>query len=385
MHASRTTAVRVTHVVHEFEGGGLETLVAAMARGMDPQRVSSAVVSLSGSIGRLGRELEHQLRAMIAVKPLPLISLVAPLGVASTIRRTGAEVVHVHSGVWLKAAIAARFAGARGVLFTEHGREHDDPATAKWMDRRAAQMTDRIVAVSTRLERYLHEQVGIEQRQLITIENGIDTERFSPGPPRSLARVTLGIPNDAVVVGSVGRLEPVKAYDRILRSVRHVLDQGNSQRPIFVLLCGDGSQREPLRELARSLDLEQNVILPGWLADPADAYRMMDVFVLPSISEGLSVSLLEAMATGIAPLVTPVGANADVLRDRLAKQVVPAEDITHFAAALGELTRSEARRNELGTAARAAVVDRFSQTRMFESYMSLYEELAGRKHNGARA
>jgi glycosyltransferase involved in cell wall biosynthesis len=376
--------VRVTHVVHEFEGGGLETLVAAMARGMDPRRVSTSVISMSGSIGRLGAELESQLRDMVAIKPVPLVSLVAPVGLARAIRRTNAEVVHIHSGVWLKAALAARLARVRGVVFTEHGREHDDPAAAQWMDRRAAQMTDRVVAVSARLGRYLHEQVGITQAQLTTIENGIDTTRFSPGPPRSLTRAALGIPNNALVVGSVGRLEPVKAYDRVLRAVRHVVDSEDAHQPIYVLLCGDGSQREPLRELARSLGLESHVILPGWLPDPADAYRMMDVFVLPSISEGLSVSLLEAMSTGIAPLVTPVGANSDVLRDGLAQQVVPAEDIAHFGTALGELTGSTARRNTLATAARAAVVDRFSQTRMLESYMTLYEQLA-RRSSGAKA
>jgi glycosyltransferase involved in cell wall biosynthesis len=374
--------VRVTHVVHEFEGGGLETLVAAMARGMDTRRVSTAVISMSGSIGRLGRELEAQLRDMVAIKPVPLVSLVAPVGLARAIRKTDAEIVHIHSGVWFKAALAARLARVRGVVFTEHGREHDDPAAAQWIDRRAAQLTDRVVAVSARLERYLHEAVGIKQAQLTTIENGIDTARFSPGPPRSLTRAQLGIPNNALIVGSVGRLELVKAYDRVLRAVRHVADSEDSHQPIYVLLCGDGSQRE--------LGLESHVILPGWLPDPVDAYRMMDVFVLPSISEGLSVSLLEAMSTGIAPLVTPVGANSDVLRDGLAKQVVPAEDITHFGAALGELTGSTARRNALATAARAAVVDRFSQTRMLDSYMALYEQLAGRasgmnKTSGGRA
>src|SRR5690242_4707764 len=95
MVASSTSPVRVTHVVHEFEGGGLETLVAAMARGMDPRRVSTSVISMSGSIGRLGAELESQLRDMVAIKPFPLVSLVAPVGLARAIRRTNAEVVHI--------------------------------------------------------------------------------------------------------------------------------------------------------------------------------------------------------------------------------------------------------------------------------------------------
>jgi glycosyltransferase involved in cell wall biosynthesis len=367
--------IRVTQVVHDFEGGGLETLVAEMVRKFDSRRVTTSVVSMSGRVGRLGDELKGRLDHMLAVQSLPTVSMLFPLATRRALLQTHADVVHVHSGVWFKTALAARFAGVPSVVFTEHGREHHDPGVVRFLDRQAARMTNTVVAVSTRLENYLHDRVGIPRKQLTTIENGVDTDRFQPRVDSRAARVAFGIPPTGLVVGSVGRLEPVKAYDRVIRAIAIGLERGILSEAPHLLLCGDGSERQHLQELARSLGLHDRVRFPGWVADPVDAYAAMDVFVLPSRSEGLSVSLLEAMASGAVPLVTPVGANNEVLRE-LASQVVQAEDPAHFAAALAANLQSGERRQELSSTARQIVVARYSQSRMLESYTSLYERLA---------
>ena len=217
----------------------------------------------------------------------------------------------------------------------------------------------------------------------MTIENGVDTDRFSPAVLSGSERDAYEIPSRALVVGSVGRLEPVKAYDRLLRAVATVCARNELALPVYVLLCGDGSQRLALEQLAASLGLGDRVRFPGWVTDPVDAYRCMDVFVLPSISEGLSVSLLEAMATGVVPIVTPVGANVDVLNGSLAGQVVPGEDPGRIAAVLGQTLASADRRRSLSTTARATVVERFSQARMIEAYTALYERLLHRSQGAS--
>jgi glycosyltransferase involved in cell wall biosynthesis len=367
--------VRVTHLVHAFEGGGLESLVGAMVKSFDRARVTTSVVSLSGSIGRLGEALKAEVDQMLAIRPTPVVSLVAPVGIVRALRQTRPDVIHAHSGVWFKASLSARLLG-KPLIFTEHGREHDDPPFGRWISHQASRSTAAVVAVSARLEEYMHARIGVPRNRLMTIENGVDTDRFSPVTDRSAVRESFGLPADALVVGSVGRLEPVKAYDRLVRSLAAVRDAELPAR-VFLLLCGDGSQRGPLEELARSLGVADLVRFPGWVSDPVNAYRAMDVFALPSLSEGLSVSLLEAMASGAVPLVTPVGANNDVLGDGLASQVVPAEDLTRFSAALEEILLSRDRRREMAATARSIVVTRFSQARMIEAYTLLYERLAG--------
>src|SRR6185436_12931167 len=169
------------------------------------------------------------------------ISMMMPVSVARAIRETRADVVHVHTGTWFKGARAAALAGVRCVVYTEHGREHDDPPLMRWLDRQASRSTTRVVAVSARLARYLADVVGIPAAKLSTIANGVDTDVFSPGPPPEGLRASLGLDPDAIILGSVGRLETVKAYEHLLdaaASLRARLD-----RPLAVVLAGDGSQR----------------------------------------------------------------------------------------------------------------------------------------------
>jgi glycosyltransferase involved in cell wall biosynthesis len=371
----RHAPIRVTHVVHAFEGGGLESLVGAMVRGFDREQVASSVISLSGRIGRLGEALAPVVDHVIAVRPMPVVSLVAPVSLVQALRHTRAEIVHVHSGAWFKGALAGRLCGARGVIFTEHGREHDDPPFGRWISRQASRMTDVVVAVSDRLEKYLRDRIDVAPHRLMTIENGVDTNRFSPAPA-SLGRSGFDIPAGSLVVGSVGRLEPVKAYQRLIQAAADVMKDPKVRQPVYVLLCGDGSERPALTELAGRLGIADRVRFAGWVGDPVEAYRMMDVFVLPSLSEGLSVSLIEAMASGAVPLVTPVGANRDVLGDDLASQVVPAEDQRVFSAALAETLASADRRRSMAAAGRGIVVARFSQVRMLADYTKLYRRLS---------
>ena len=293
-----------------------------------------------------------------------------PLSVARAIRRTRPDVVHVHSGCWLKGARAARLAGVRRVVFTEHGREHDDPWIRRWIDRAAASYTDTVVAVSHRLASYLARKVGINSAKIRTIHNGVDTSRFTPGAASPELRSTLAIPPGAVVIGSVGRLETVKAYDRFLDSAAQL--RGLIDQPVFVVICGDGSQRDALMAHARKLGLGDVVRLPGWVDDPVRFYRLLDVFVLSSVSEGQSVSLMEAMSCGTAPVVTDVGTNAEMLGPELTAQVVSFGDPAGMAAAIRSIVIDGARRAAVSAIVRRRAVELYSLDHMVAQYESLY-------------
>lgn len=363
-------AVRVTHVVFDFEGGGLETLVAAMARHFHGSTVQLSLVTLGGRVGRLGAAVRHCFDAFEVVRPLRGVSLAFPIGVARAIRRTRPDVVHIHSGCWLKGARAARLAGVPRVVFTEHGREHDDPWLRRFIDRRAAASTDTVVAVSDRLATYLATRVGIAPGKIRTIHNGIDTTRFTPGPAKAALRASLSIPDDALVIGSVGRLETVKAYDRLLDSTARLRDL--LSRPLVVVIAGDGTQRDALIAHARSLGLSDCVRLPGWIEQPVDFYRLLDVFVLSSLSEGQSVSLMESMACGIPPVVTDVGSNAEMLGSELSSQVVPFGDPDAMATALREVVTDAGWRAKIRAIVRQRAVALYSIEEMTTQYERLY-------------
>lgn len=366
--------LRVTQVVFDLEGGGMESLVAELVTRFAGTSITMSVVTLSGRVGRAGAGVRGLADQYHTLRPLPGLSMVAPLGLARAIARTQPDVVHLHSGAWFKPALAARLAHVPRIIFTEHGREHYDPALLQWLDRRAARWTDLVVAVSDRLARYLRDTVGIAEARIRTIPNGVDADRFTPGPAPADLRASLGIPADARVVGSIGRFEPVKAYERLVGAYARLSRGGGAggRAPVHLVLCGDGSQRGALERQAAALGVGTGVHLPGWTDRPADFYRLFDVFALTSISEGASVSLMEAMACGAAPVVTDVGANAEMLGPELAGQVLSGWDTDAFARVLGATLRVAGRRADAGARGRRRVVERYTLEGMVAAYERAY-------------
>lgn len=357
----------------------METLVAAMAARFAGTRVTMSVISLSGRAGRVGEAIRGNLDGLYAIRSIPGLSMLRPTGLARLVRETRAEVVHLHSGAWLKGALAARLAGVRRVIYTEHGREHHDPLTLRWLDRRAMARTDVVVAVSDRLRDYMQTVLGVPEERLETIANGVDISRFKPGPASPELSRRLGIPENARVVGSVGRLEGVKGYDRLL-DVFADLPKDGEAGPLFLVVCGEGSLRLDLEAQAQSLGIADRVRFPGWLDDTTEFYRLLDVFTLTSHSEGVSVSLLEAMSSGAVPVVTDVGANAQVLGPELSSHAIvgPWNRVT-FVAAVRRVLEAPERRRELGDLTRRRVVERYNLDRMIERYEDLYFGCAGER------
>src|SRR5207245_1739134 len=162
-----------------------------------------------------------------------------------------------------------------------------------------------------RLRRYLQAVLHIPPDRIRTIENGIDVDAFVPGPRSWDVLDKLAIPRDALILGSVGRLERVKAYERLIAAFARLRASGAVTQPMYLVIGGEGSERRALTDCAERWGVADTVRLPGWVDRPVDLYRALDVFALTSLSEGASLSLMEAMACGAAPVVMAVGANAE--------------------------------------------------------------------------
>lgn len=365
-------SVHVTHVVFDLHGGGLESLVAAMARRFRGTEIRMSVITLSGRAGRVGDAVRPLLDQFHTCRPVRGLSMLAPVGVARRIATTAADVVHLHSGAWFKGAWAARLAGVPKVIYTEHGREHDDPWLARWLDRRAASLTSQVVAVSDRLRTYLATRIGIPDTALVTIENGVDVERYAPGRPAPAVRAQLGIPPSARVVGSMGRLERVKNYAALLEAFAAARARSAAAGPLYLVICGEGSERDALAAQAQRLGIADAIRLPGWVDDPVEFYRLFDVFALTSVSEGSPLSLMEAMACGAVPLVTDVGANAEILGPALARQVVAPADTAAFGRAVSASLESPAELRAFAALARERIVREYNLDTLVAAYARLY-------------
>jgi glycosyltransferase involved in cell wall biosynthesis len=185
----------------------------------------------------------------------------------------------------------------------------------------------------------------------------------------------LGLPPEDPIVGSIGRLEPIKGYDVLLRAFHLALRSAPGCRPALVV-AGEGSARPGLEALARALGIQDRVFWLGWRDDSRELLREFDCFALGSRSEGTSISLLEALATGLPPAVTDVGGNADVLGPELRHQLAPSENPSALAdRILAALDPHQ--REGLGKGARRRVEQAFSLRIMVGRYEALYEELLG--------
>jgi glycosyltransferase involved in cell wall biosynthesis len=363
--------VRVTHVVFDLNGGGMESLVAAMASKWRGTNVSLSVITLSGRIGHVGEQVKGLVDEFLVLSPAPM-SMLAPTGLASAIRGMKPNVVHLHTGAWLKGVYAARLASVPTIIYTEHGREHDDPLVNRLQDRIAAQWTDHVAAVSPRLSKYMATAVGVAPARVVTIPNGVDTDAFSPGPASASLRAGLAIPDAAVVIGSVGRLVPVKAYSRLVEAYAEIRkNRPAGSAPLMLVIFGEGEDRAAIEATADRLGVRDGVRLPGWTNRPSDAYRLLDVFAMTSLSEGMSISLMEAMACGVAPVVTDVGSNAEVLGSSLAAHAACATGAA-VTTRITELIDYPAERAAVGAESRARACSAHSLTRTLGEYERLY-------------
>lgn len=376
--STQVLTLRVAHVVLDLHEGGLERVVTDLILDSRSRGHESHVVCLRRA-GQLAAELTS---GQCSVAPRQSrLSLLAPTALAALLRRLAPDVVHLHSGVWFKGAYASRLAGLGPVVFTDHGRPLPDRLTHRGFDSLGARLTDHVVAVSAPLAEYLISRLHVPRYKVSVIPNGIHLSEPPSAVETAHIRGDLALPPDALVIGSVGRLDPVKAYDRLLQAFAR-LQAANpvSPRPLFLLLVGDGPERGRLEALAGELRVSEAVRFLGWRKDVSRILGVMDVFVLPSDSEGTSISLLEAMAAGRAVVATAVGGTPDVLGpDGGAGRLVPPGNERALADGLGELLRDDQRRRELGVRARARVEARYSFEAMAAAYLDLYRALLARR------
>jgi glycosyltransferase involved in cell wall biosynthesis len=183
-----------------------------------------------------------------------------------------------------------------------------------------------------------------------------------------------------VVLGTVGRLDPIKNQDGLLRAFRAILDRRPEWRPwLRLIIAGDGPMRGELATLARELDLEGSVWFPGARGDVPELMRAMDVFVLPSINEGISNTILEAMATGLPVVAGRIGGNPELVVEGVTGALCDPNDAGGLQAALENYVAQPGLRESHGRAARERVTAQFSLGAMVERYAALYDELLGRR------
>jgi sugar transferase (PEP-CTERM/EpsH1 system associated) len=297
-----------------------------------------------------------------------------PERLATHFRERELDIVHSHTGAWLKVAHAARRAGVAGTVHTVHGLENEVTGKDRAVMFAGALFTDVVAAVSHPLRDYLTREVRIPARKVRVLINGIDVARFTPEGEATDLRAHFGLPPDAVLVGIVARFAPVKDHATLIAAFDRV---ARSEPRAHLVLVGEGELRTAIEQDVARLDLAGRVHFLGSVGDTAPVYRGLDILTLSSLSEGTSMSILEGLATGLPVVATSVGGNPDLVQEGVQGHLVPSRDPRALAEGLVRLVRDPEHRRAAGIEARKRAVAEFSLTGMVEQYESLYEELAG--------
>lgn len=358
---AQTHAAPVCHVSMHLKTGGLERLLVEFAKRHTRARYAPMFVALQDTgppaeeIASLGWRV-HALDIARVGKRAALRRL------RELLKEQQVQVVHSHNTyAHFYAALAAKRERVPVLVNTQHGRGCGTGWKAKLQFALANRRADAVVGVSEDATRLCRGQDRMSRGKMRTIWNGIDTSRFEYSGPRS----------EPIAI-AVGRLSPEKDFANLLRATALAVRDVPELR---VRIVGEGAERAALEQLSRSLGLEDRVEFLGERSDVHALLRDVGFYVSSSRTEGISLTLLEAMAVGLPVLATRVGGNAEVIEEAVSGRLEPAEDPQALAAGMVAMCRDRAEWSAMGQVGRTRVERDFDINRMVGDYEQLYAEL----------
>lgn len=393
MSAAATQPPLIVHVVHHFDTGGLENGMVNLFNTLPATRFRHAVICLT-DYTHFRQRITAQTVDFHALHKSPGHDFAWAPRLWRLLRRLKPDLVHTRNLSALEAQFVAAAAGVRHTVHGEHGRDVFDLhglSRRYTLLRRAAQpWVSQYIAVSRDLARWLNETVRVPARKIHHIYNGVDCEKFHPRRVDSDGMNSAGgaragiLPegfasDDSVVFGSVGRMAEVKDYPTLTRAfIRLLHEHPEARRRARLVIVGEGSDRIRCMGMLAEAGVAELAWLPGERQDIAEILRALDVFVLGSLNEGISNTLLEAQASGLPVIATRVGGNIELVEHGINGTLVAPADVPGMAQALLRYLDAAARILEQGRQARQRVVERFSISAMADAYARVYDQVLGR-------
>ena len=360
---------RVLQVVLSLNPGGTERLVLQLIERLHT-RVPMAVCCIDDK-GAWAGQLEPLGVAVDALLRRPGFQFALGSEIARLARQHRANVIHSHHySPFIYSCLSRIWAPRTRIVFTEHGRLSDAKPSRKRtiVNRVAGRLPDAAFAVSAELREHLVAE-GFSAGAMGVIHNGIEVGRRPDATLRRRARVNMGAGDEVLVIGTIARLDPVKDLATLLRAFA-VLQTS----PARLVIVGDGAEREHLHAIARQLGVMDRVHFAGHRNDAREWLAGFDIFVNSSISEGISLTILEAMAAALPVVATRVGGTVEVI-DPSCGRLVASRDPASLARVIDELAADSTRRRQMGDAGRERVERHFSLDRMVAAYHAVYQQV----------
>ena len=367
--------IKVGYITSSLDYGGVEKYVVDLANNIDSRKFIPVIFCL-GNHGPLAEKIKKNTKIYCLNKKKGNdIGLV--LRLSRLFKKEKIDIIHSNNwSTFAESVIAKQFAGNIPLIHTQHGMEMNDLESKekRFIRNRLRQFlsffTNQIVVVSCATKQFVCKEWGISEKKAKLIYNGIDINNFKQdSSKRKICRLALGVNEDETVIGSVGRLMRVKNYGLLLKAVSKL---HMNYKKVKILFVGDGPERNSLRLLAKELDILDKIIFLGNRADISDLLCAMDIFVLPSISEGVSIALLEALASGLPAIATSVGGNKEIIQDNINGILVENNNPDDLCKAIERMLSDRDYRRTLGNNGISRVREVFLLDRMLWEYENLY-------------
>lgn len=377
-HAASAEAPLIAHVIFRLDVGGLENGLVNLINAMPVDRYRHAIICIDRS-SDFRKRIRRDDVEVVEIRKNPGHDLAAIGRIFKTIRRLRPAIVHTRNLAALDALLPALLAGVKHRIHGEHGWDVNDLQGASPKFRRLRKiyspMVSRYVTVSRDLKDYLIDRVGVDARRVRHICNGVDTDRFSPNPNKLADRIGINavFRDDTCVIGTVGRVEPVKDHRNLAAAFIKLVAEHPECAHARLAIVGDGVLRSTVLEILKDAGMEDYCWLPGRRDDVSEIIRCFDVFIQPSLAEGISNTVLEAMASGLPVIATDVGGNPELVEHGETGIIVPPADTDALVEAMRGYVSNVGLRDAHGDAGRKRVVAELSIERMLQNYLALYD------------
>lgn len=374
----------IAHVIFRLGVGGLENGVVNLINGLPAEKYRHAIVCIDRITDFQHRLLRKDVE-LVSIRKKPGTDWQSIRRIHQTFRRMKPDIVHTRNLGALDALLPAFLAGVKCRIHGEHGWDISDVSASnmkyRLIRRIHSPLVTKFVALSSQLSDYLQQGVGINPSRICRLPNGVDTTRFLPSDDKIQHRLTLGelFQPDSILIGTVGRLEAEKDPMNLVEAFARVFEKLPSlRRRLRLVIVGDGSLRESISRRLRELEIDGVAWVPGARDDIAKILQCLDLFVLPSLAEGISNTILEAMATGLAVVATEVGGNPELVLNGRTGMLVPAGDSSALAEAIMVYLADPELCVKQGFGGRERAINNFGLDRMIKGYEALYDDQLAR-------
>jgi len=370
----------ISHVIYRLGVGGLENGLINLINNMPVDKYRHIIICLKGST---------QFRERLKRKDVQIIDLKKKDGqdwrsfirFYRILKQHKVDIIHTRNLAAIEYQVPAFLAGVKYRVHSEHGWDTFDPEgnnkKYQYLRRLLSPLIKVFIPLSLHLQSYLVEKVKIPKYKIQRICNGVDITKFYPKKVKQLVPdCPLPFDERNVYIGTVGRMHGVKdqitlvtAFIMLMQVHQELMGQ------VYLVLVGDGPLRQEAIELLEKHQLLQYAWLPGEREDIANIMRSLDIFVLPSQAEGISNTILEAMATGLPVIATAVGGNTELVKQGETGLLVPSSDPDAMAQAMLSLLNDKEKRQQLSENSHQRVIENFSIQAMVAKYTEVYDSL----------